>query len=194
MQKIMLMGDSITEYMPYIFKGSIGNSVDEVKYVGIENIGVGYYVNYVWPRIKNEAIDTYVLLIGINNILRPDCDDDGKESLDDLIDKLKGLIIQIVNNGSSRLIVQSIYPTKYFEANEKIVYVNKNIKIFCDKMGIEYLDLYSLLRDEDGLFNKRYSDDGIHPNDNGYSIVAQEINKQLKITFSKKLSLEKNVF
>ena len=30
------------------------------------------------------------------------------------------------------------------------------------------------------LFDKKYTDDGIHPNELGYNIIAEEINKNLK--------------
>ena len=191
MSKIAFIGDSITAYMPYIFKGTIGNNDDEVNYYGIENIGVGTYMNYYWPRVAQKDVDTYILLIGTNNISRPDCDYDQRESLEDLIEKLKTFISQIDNNGDSKLFVQSIYPTKYTERINDIKIVNNQLEAYCDQIGIEYLDLYSLLVDDNELFDVKYSDDGIHPNEVGYNIVATEINKKLRKSFSKKLSPNK---
>ena len=173
--------------MPYIFKGTIGNDNDVVKYFGVENIGVGSYMNYCWPKVDHENVDVYILLIGTNNISRPDCDYDERESLDELINKLKEFIDQIVNNGNSKLLVQSIYPTKYAERINNIKVVNEQLEAYCSEIGIEYLDLYSLLIDEKELFDTKYSDDGIHPNESGYNIIANEINKKLKKSFSKKL-------
>ena len=187
MSKIIFIGDSITAYMPYIFKGTIGNDNDVVKYFGVENIGVGSYMNYCWPKVDHENVDVYILLIGTNNISRPDCDYDERESLDELINKLKEFIDQIVNNGNSKLLVQSIYPTKYAERINNIKVVNEQLEAYCSEIGIEYLDLYSLLIDEKELFDTKYSDDGIHPNESGYNIIANEINKKLKKSFSKKL-------
>lgn len=180
MSKIILMGDSITEYMPYIFKGNIGNDGDEVKYFGVENIGVGSYMRYCWPKVDHEDIDTYILLIGTNNISRPDCDYDERESLDELVDKIKEFINIIISSGSSKLIVQSIYPTKYPNRSEKILFVNEKIKKYCNNIGVEYLDLHSLLIDEGGLLDTKYSEDGIHPNELGYNVISNEINKKLK--------------
>lgn len=187
MSKIIFMGDSITAYMPHKFKGIIGNDADEVKYFGIENIGVGTYMNYVWPKVDHENVTTYILLIGTNNISRPDCDYDERESLEELINKLKEFIGQIVNNGNSKLLVQSIYPTKYPERVNHIKIVNEHLEAYCDELGIAYLDLYSLLIDENELFDIKYSDDGIHPNELGYNIIANEINKKLKKSYSKML-------
>lgn len=187
MSKIIFMGDSITAYMPYIFKGTIGYDRDVVKYFGVENIGVGSYMNYFWPKVDHENVDVYILLIGTNNISRPDCDYDQRESLEDLINKLKEFISQIVNNSNSKLFVQSIYPTKYTERINDIKIVNNQLEAYCDEIGIEYLDLYSLLIDDNELFDIKYSDDGIHPNELGYNIVATEINKKLRKSFNKKL-------
>ena len=75
--------------MPYVFKGKIGNDGDKVKYFGVENIGVGSYMKYAWSNVDHEDVDAYILLIGTNNISRPDCDYDGRESIDEIINKLK---------------------------------------------------------------------------------------------------------
>ena len=170
LSKIILMGNSITAYMPYIFKVSIGNIDDEVKYFGVENIGVGTYMQYVWLRVDHDNVDTYILLIGINNIFRPDCDYDGRETIEDLVNKLKEFIGKIAQNGNHKLLVQSIYPTKYIESVNDIKIVNKQLEVYCSLIGAEYLNLYSLLVDDEELFDKRYSNDGLHPNELGYSV------------------------
>lgn len=188
MSKVVLMGDSITEYMPYIYKEPIGGPEDEIKYVGVENIGVGSYMNYVWPRFEKEGIDTYYLLIGTNNISRPDCDYDEKETLEDLIGKIKIFIDMIVASNTGELIVQSIYPTKHEYRINDIKYVNNAIKLYCDSIGVEYLDMYSLLANSEDLFDERYTDDGIHPNKEGYALLANEISKRLNKGFTMKLA------
>ena len=179
MSKVAFMGDSITAYMPYVFKGTVGDVTDEVKYFGIENVGVGTYMNYYWPRVEQKGIDVYILLIGTNNISRPDCDYDKRESLDDLVDKLKLFISKISNSGNSKLFVQSLYPTKCAERVDSIKIVNEQLRDYCLDMGVEYLDMYQLLADDNDLFDDRYTDDGIHPNESGYSVVVEAINKEL---------------
>lgn len=192
MSKIVLMGDSITEYMPYIYKEQIGSSEDEVKYFGVENIGVGSFTNYVWPHVDKENVDTYYLLIGTNNISRPDCDYDGKETIEDLVMKIKTLIDMILATKTGFLVVQSIYPTKHAYRVHDIKYVNKCIKEYCDMVGVEYLDMYSQFATEEDLFDERFTDDGIHPNKDGYTLLAEEITKRLNKGFSMKLSVEGN--
>lgn len=196
MAKIILMGDSITEYMPYIYKEKIGTEEDEVKYFGVENIGVGSFTNYVWPHVDKENVDTYFLLIGTNNISRPDCDYDGKETLEDLVMKIRSLIDMVIASRSGSLVVQSIYPTKHSYRVEDIKYVNKCIKEYCDAVGVEYLDMYSKFATENDLFDERFTDDGIHPNYDGYALLAQEISKKLdkgmSMTLSSKTIVDEN--
>ena len=191
MSKIVLMGDSITEYMPYIYKEQIGIEEDEVKYFGVENIGVGSFTNYVWPYVDKEGVDTYYLLIGTNNISRPDCDYDNKETLEDLVMKIRTLIDMILASKTGFLIVQSIYPTKHEYRIDDIKYVNNCIREYCDVVGVEYLDMYSKLATEEDLFDERFTDDGIHPNKDGYALLAEEITKRLNKGMSIKLSNSK---
>lgn len=193
MAKIVFMGDSITEYIPYIFKGQVGNSDDEIKYYGVENIGVGSYMRYCWPKIQEDNVDYYVLLIGTNNISRPDCDYDNRESLDDLVEKLKEFINLITTNSESKLIVQSIYPTKHESRRKDILFVNKCLKEFCNSINVDYIDIYSLLRTDSDLLNEEYSDDGIHPNNKGYEIILNHIYNYILLNYENIKKKEKTV-
>lgn len=184
MAKYILMGDSITDYLHYYstkmkLKPIIGSEDDEVKFYGIENIGIGTYKEYVWPRVDRENVDFYFLLLGINNILRPDCDCDERESLNDVNKKLEEFITKILFESEARLVVQSIYPIDKETTNQKVKYINERLCEFCNKNEVEYLDMYSIFVDNYGVLKKEYSDDGIHPNELGYSVIAQAINDKI---------------
>ena len=192
MAKIVFLGDSITEYMPYIYKGNVGSEEDIVVYHGVENIGVGAFREYCFPRIKereNDA-DIFVLLIGTNNLSRPDCDYDGRETLDDLVLKMQEMINDVVLTGK-RLIVQSVYPTKYFKRDEDIRLLNSKVEEYCNSIDVEYVDMYSKLV-KGNLFYEEYSDDGIHPNKAGYKIVADTLNEYFKSGTKKLVKSEDN--
>lgn len=177
MSKIVFLGDSITEYMPYVYKNKVGGEEDVVSYHGVENIGVGCFHQYCWPRVKEQEkdADIFVLLIGTNNLSRPDCDYDERETFDDLVIKMKEMINDVLLTGS-RLIVQSVYPTKYLSRDEDIRNLNSQVEGYCNLVGVEYVDTYSLL-EKDGMFNEEYSDDGIHPNKAGYGLIVSHLNK-----------------
>ena len=177
MSKIVFLGDSITEYMPYVYKDKVGGEEDVVSYHGVENIGVGCFHQYYLPRVKEKESDAdiFVLLIGTNNLSRPDCDYDNRETFDDLVMKMKEMINDVILTGS-RLIVQSVYPTKYLSRDEDIRNLNSQVEEYCNVVGVEYVDMYSLL-EKDGTFNEEYSDDGIHPNKSGYGLIVSHLNK-----------------
>lgn len=191
--KIILMGDSITEMMPYVIdkkmergfnKPLIFNEAPELSNIfyicGSSNVGIGNFHKYHWPHVDKDNVDCFVLLLGINNINRPDCDYDGEDTLDNVYEKLKKFIIDIKGEGH-KLLVQSIYPTKWEETNSGVLYINKRLMEYCNKNSIDYLDLYATLSNEQGLINPKYSDDGIHPNKLGYGVILKEICQRLKL-------------
>ncbi len=203
MKKIAVLGDSITAYMPYFLdkKMKIGFDVPMVSdklpnsdilfYIcGILDIGVGDFHKFYWPRVVKDEMDGFVLLLGVNNILRPDCDDDNKETIEDTFEKLKSFMEDILST-DKYLLVQTLYPTKYPEANKKIGILNEKIKSYCQNNSIDYLDLDAVLEDEDGLLNQKFSDDGLHPNETGYKIIvdklSKKINNELQMPKTKKL-------
>ena len=51
--------------------------------------------------------------------------------------------------------------------------------------------MYSKLATEEDLFDERFTDDGIHPNKDGYALLAEEITKRLNKGMSIKLSNSK---
>ena len=48
------------------------------------------------------------------------------------------------------------------------------------KDNCTYIDMYDLLTDDDGNFSKDYTDDGLHPNDDGYEVITKELKKYIK--------------
>ncbi len=55
---------------------------------------------------------------------------------------------------------------------EKILALNGWLKQYCLQTGCIYLDYYSHLLDEHGMFKRELSKDGLHPNEKGYEIMA----------------------
>lgn len=192
MKRVALLGDSITEYMPYIIDKEAKRgfnvplittkipSSDVIFYIcGVSNIGVGNYHKYAWKKVEKDKIDCFVLLIGINNILRPDCDCDGKESLDDVFEKMKLFIQDVITSGKD-ILVELLYPTSDIDINKKVIIINQKLKKYCEENNIDYLDLYNILLGVDGLINDNYTDDGLHPNEYCYMIIIEHISNKIK--------------
>lgn len=203
MTNVALLGDSITEYMPYVIDKSIKLGFnapmissklpesDITFYIcGMSNIGVGSYHQNLWKDVNKDNIDYFVLLIGINNILRPDCDYDHKETLDDTFEKLKLFIEEIISSGKE-LIVELLYPTDRIEPNYSIIKLNEKLKAYCIENNIDYLDLYHKLIGTNGLIDYRYTNDGLHPNETGYMLIIEELIKKIELKKEESKKLEK---
>ena len=96
-------------------------------------------------------------------------------SLDYIQIKIKTLINEILKYNPN-IIVESLYPTRNNSINQAIQYINEVISEFCYRRDIDYLDIYDLLTDTEGLLKNDYTDDGIYPNYKGYILIANQIN------------------
>jgi len=54
----------------------------------------------------------------------------------------------------------------------RILEVNRWLQKYCSEHGMVYLDYFSAVVDEKGLLKKELADDGLHPNDAGFKIMA----------------------
>jgi lysophospholipase L1-like esterase len=54
----------------------------------------------------------------------------------------------------------------------RVVEVNRWLKDYCAKNGIVYLDYFLAVVDLKGLLKAELAEDGLHPNDAGYKIMA----------------------
>lgn len=90
-----------------------------------------------------------------------------------------------------KIIVQSVYPVNpdkrppFLNAvksrkNSDILAVNELLPNICDNYGAIYVDIHSLLKDDEGKLNKEYTMDGLHIKDKGYRIISQELKKYLQ--------------
>jgi lysophospholipase L1-like esterase len=55
---------------------------------------------------------------------------------------------------------------------DQIKALNEWIKAYAARSGHTYLDYYSAMIDEKGVLRDELSDDGLHPNDNGYAVMG----------------------
>jgi lysophospholipase L1-like esterase len=63
---------------------------------------------------------------------------------------------------------------------DRILALNKWLKDYCAKNGFVYLDYFSALVDERGMLKRALADDGLHPTDTGYKIMASLAEKAIQ--------------
>lgn len=173
----------------YVFIGTFNtNKLDfgeDYHYIKVsEN---HYNTNHILEDMNKQIYQynpTYVFIeLGINELY--------EESNKDFVTRLGKIIDGIKENRPyAKIYVESIYPInrevenfdntiiKEYIDNEMIYKVNKDIKKMIESKDVEYIDLYSLLSEDNNLIID-YTDNGVYLNDRGYKVVYDEINKIL---------------
>ena len=167
-ENIVFLGDSITDWYPF-----------EEMYdsnIPIVNSGIaGYETTDILNRL-DEMVYQYnptkvFILIGTNDLKYSD-DDEEK-----VVENIKKIIEEIKENRSkTEIYIESIFPInremKYHAAeeryNDEIKEVNNELKKYCSKNKVTYIDMYNEFSDDNGNFDEEYTKDGLHPSEKGY--------------------------
>lgn len=170
----------------YVFLGdSITDFYDLKKYysdMSIVNSGInGNLTEDILDDLENRVYkynpSKVILLVGINDLLYANHDDEISKN----IGKIASNIHKKLPN--CEIFIQSIYPMNkdwyVYASKEEIKRVNNEIKKICKKNKFKYLDVYSVLIDDNYQFDKKYTDDGLHPNEEGYKIITKYIKEEI---------------
>ena len=173
-ENILFLGDSITEmydidkYFPdyyHVQSGQGGNKTADI-------------LDHMDERVYRYNPSKVFLLLGINNFTwNNDSSDCVVSDIEEICDKIHD------RNPYTEIYIESIYPyaaENYDEITEKVVAANKELKKYANDKGFTYIDMYSVLKDENGYFNWAYTDDGLHPNENGYKVITEKLIKYMK--------------
>ena len=181
---IVMLGDSITDYY------------DLDKYFGedklIVNSGIsGNKTSDILSDMKNRVYrynpSKVFLLIGINNFLHDDI------TPDEMVNQIDEIVTEIHEKLPNTIIyIESIYPvndiwkTRYdssvkdpMEVNRKVRETNLLLRQYCKKNDYKYINVYSSLIDDKYSLKAIYSDDGLHPNENGYEVITKVLKKYM---------------
>ena len=122
---------------------------------------------YMEDRLKVSLYDIkpklIVMCIGANNLSSM------LENYSDILDGIKN------NLPNTKLIVHSIYPTSgdFADRNAVIPGLNSELRVLVESYGYTFIDTHSMVKNEKGEFSSEYTDDGLHPNLNGYKKIAE---------------------
>ena len=178
--RVVFLGDSITDYWkladyfpgkPYINRGIDGQSTPEML-----------------VRFRQDVINLHpavlVVLAGTNDIAGvtgPTRNDDLEANYSDMA--------ELAHAHQIRVVFASLLPVNNYtqEAKEsfalrprtRLSAVNNWLKDYCAKNGLVYLDYAAALVDDKGMLKRELSDDGLHPNDAGYKIMAPLVEKAI---------------
>lgn len=91
---------------------------------------------------------------------------------------------EIASSNGIRVLFASVLPVNEYSKEaksehvftlhpaEQIKALNQWLRGFCNEHGLQFLDYYAAMVDERGFLREDLSDDGVHPNARGYSVMA----------------------
>lgn len=177
-ERIVFMGNSITqgwiEKVPEFFANG--------KYI---NRGIGGQTTpQMLIRFRQDVVNLYpkvvVILAGTNDI----AGNTGPSSLDMIMDNIASMT-DIAQSRGIQVVLCSVLPAYDFpwspgkEPAGKIVELNKRIREYARTRGAVYCDYFSEMADERNGLPKSLSEDGVHPNKDGYTIMAPIVEKAI---------------
>ena len=165
--RIVFIGDSITEFWKQ--KDSI--FFNQNNYI---NRGISSQTSvHVLERFDNDVISlkpkSVIILVGINDI----AENFGPISLEEIMVNITLMVEKSLKNNIEVLLC-SILPANSFYWNpkiqpiEKIKQLNQMIEAYCILKQLDFVDYYTEMVDENLSLDKKYTDDGVHPNLEGY--------------------------
>jgi lysophospholipase L1-like esterase len=179
--RVVFLGDSITDYWklpdylpgkPYINRGIDGQSTPEML-----------------VRFRQDVIDLHpkvlVVLAGTNDIAGVT----GRTRNED-IEANYASMADLARAHHIGVVFASVLPVHNYthdaeesfalRPRDRILALNKWLKEYCAKNGFVYLDYFSSVVDEQGMLKRALSDDGLHPTDAGYKIMAPLAEKAIQ--------------
>jgi len=117
------------------------------------------------------------LMIGINDL--------GVNSKGKILENYELIVKNIKEHSpSTKLNLQSILPVnntvrKSGKTNRDVVFLNEKILEIAKKYGLDFFNLHPFFLDENGNLDKRFTQDGIHLDAEGYLIWKKELQKYI---------------
>ncbi len=183
--RVVFMGDSITdgwklaEYFPnkpYINRGISGQTTPQML------IRFRPDVIALKPRVV-------VILAGTNDI----AGNTGPMTLD-MIENNYASMAELAKANGIKVVFASVLPVHDYgktkmsdrRSPENILKLNDWLKNYCRTAGHTYLDYFSKMLDDKGMLKADLANDGLHPNAEGYKVMAPLADEAIKVALKKK--------
>ena len=171
--RVVFLGDSITDYWkladyfpgkPYINRGIDGQTTPQML-----------------VRFRQDVIDLHprvlLVLAGTNDVAGVT----GRSRNED-IEANYASMAELARAHGILIVFASVLPVHNYTPDakesfarrprERILALNIWLKDYCVKNSIVYIDYFSALVDNKGMLRRDLADDGLHPNDAGYKVMA----------------------
>lgn len=187
--RVVFFGDSITD----IWK--LEESFPGKPYV---NRGIGgQTTSQMLVRFRQDVVDlqpkAVVILAGTNDIAGntgPISNEDIESNFSDLAELARAHNIKVIL--SSVLPVHNYTPKSqdFFaqRPTSRILALNKWLKEYCGANNLVYLNYFDSMVDDKGLLKRDLADDGLHPNQAGFAVMAPMAEKAIESALGKSSS------
>lgn len=180
--RVVFLGDSITEFW------TLSDSFHGKPYV---NRGIsGQTTPQILLRFRQDVIalrpEVVVILAGTNDI----AENTGPITLAAIEDNLTSMVDLAKRNGI-RVVLASLLPALQYPWRadirpvEKIHALNDWMKDYAAKEGLVFLDYHSAMANDKRGLKTELSEDGVHPNQAGYAVMAPLAEKAIGAALSK---------
>jgi beta-1,2-mannosidase len=176
--QVVFMGDSITELWqfgdPSLFSA------------GVLDRGIsGQTTSQILLRFYADAVAIHPsvvhLMAGTNDVAQ----NTGPISDEDILNNIRAMI-DLAEANHIKVVLASILPMAKVSwrpsitPGARVASLNEQLRTLASKMGVQFVDYYSALKDAKGGLRADYSNDGVHPNLNGYSVMHPIAERALK--------------
>ncbi len=171
--RVVFMGDSITDgwdltkyfpAKPYVNRGIGGQTTPQM-------------LIRLRPDVIDLAPKVVVILAGTNDI----AGNTGPMSLTEIESNLKTMT-ELARAHGIKVVLSSVMPVNNYTERSKLFFplrppdqileLNRWIKHYCSHNDCTYLDYFGAMVDDKGMLKADLARDGLHPNDQGYSVMA----------------------
>jgi lysophospholipase L1-like esterase len=175
-KSIVFMGDSITEF----WKVNDGSYFTNNSYIdrGIS----GQTTPQMLLRFQQDVIDlkpsVVVILAGINDI----AENTGPITTEAIMKNIISMVA-LAKANKIKVVLCTILPANHFywnpklEPADKVIALNQLISKYAKKNKISCVDYFPAMVDDAKGLPKKYSDDGVHPNLEGYKVMEGLLQK-----------------
>jgi lysophospholipase L1-like esterase len=176
--RIVFLGDSITEFwideLPSFFEGR-----------SFINRGIsGQTTPQMLGRFEQDVIslnpNSLHLLAGTNDI----AGNTGEMTIDMSLQNIQSMIVSAKEN-HIQVFIGSVLPASSFGWKPSIQpafvikELNQRLKELCLSQDCVYIDYHQAMQNADGGMDIKFADDGVHPNKEGYILMANILEKSL---------------
>lgn len=169
--RVVFLGDSITDGWnldkffpgkPYVNRGISGQTTPQM-------------LVRMYPDVIDLQPDVVILLAGTNDV----AGNTGPETAR-MIEENYQAITELAEAHHIKVVLCSLTPVSDYTGHPQttrrppaqILELNSWIKTYAARANATFADYYSALVDGKGMLKDGYSNDGLHPNDRGYALLA----------------------